>query len=184
MTGSQGLITIPDVNRMLVEASVSEADVHRIQVGQKTIVRLESFPDLRLTGQVSRVGTLARSSAERPLEDKRFDLIVDLDSTRADLRPEMTARVDIQLGDRPGVLLLPVNAVFDRQGVFVCHVLGRLGIETRQVQLGESSDLFVEVVSGVREGERVLLTDAASTVPTATAAPVGITKMPLAGPGR
>jgi multidrug efflux pump subunit AcrA (membrane-fusion protein) len=159
VTGSQGLVTIPEVSRMLVEASTSEADVHRVQPGQMATVRLEAFPALRLTGKVTRVGTLARSSVDRPFDEKRFDLIVELDESNAELRPEMTARADIVLGDRPGVLLVPVNAVFERQGVLVCHVLGASGIETRQVQLGESSDVDVEVVAGLREGERVSITD-------------------------
>jgi multidrug efflux pump subunit AcrA (membrane-fusion protein) len=159
VTGSQGLVTIPEVSRMLVEASTSEADVHRVQPGQAATVRLEAFPALRLTGKVTRVGTLARSSVDRPFDEKRFDLIVELDESNADLRPEMTARADIVLGDRPGVLLVPVNAVFERQGVLVCHVLGASGLETRQVQLGESSDVDVEVVAGLREGERVSITD-------------------------
>jgi len=85
---------------------------------------LEAFPALRLTGKVTRVGTLARSSVDRPFDEKRFDLIVELTRATPDLRPEMTARADIVLGDRPGVLLVPVNAVFERQGVLVCHVLG------------------------------------------------------------
>ena len=63
-------------------------------------VRLEAFPDLRLTGKVARVGTLASSSIDRPLDDKRFDLIVELDPTTAELRPEMTARADIVVGTR------------------------------------------------------------------------------------
>jgi multidrug efflux pump subunit AcrA (membrane-fusion protein) len=159
VTGSQGLVTIPEVSRMLVEASTSEADVHRVQPGQMAAVRLEAFPALRLTGKVTRVGTLARSSVDRPFDEKRFDLIVELDESNAELRPEMTARADIVLGDRPGVLLVPVNAVFERQGVLVCHVLGASGLETRQVQLGESSDVDVEVIAGLREGERVSITD-------------------------
>ena len=160
VTGTQGIVTIPEVNRMLVEATASEADVHRVHPGQMADVRLEAFPDVRLTGRVTRVGTLARASADHPFDDKRFNLVVELDETNAELRPEMTARADILLGDRPGVLLVPVNAVFDRQGVTVCHVVGRSGVETRQVQLGESSDLDVEVVAGLREGDRVAITDA------------------------
>lgn len=162
-TGSQGLVTIPEVNRMLVEASTSEADVHRVGPGQSATVRLEAFPELRLSGRVTRVGTLARASIDRPFDEKRFDLIIELDETSADLRPEMTARADIVLGDRAGVLLVPVNAVFDRQGVTVCHVVGRPGVETRQVQLGESSDVDVEVIAGLREGERVAITDSVPT---------------------
>jgi HlyD family secretion protein len=176
VTASQGLITIPEVNRMLVEASASEADVHRVHPGQAAAVRLEAFPDLRLTGKVTRVGTLARASADRPFEEKRFDLIIELDQANAELRPEMTARADIALGDRPGVLLVPTNAVFERQGVTVCHVAGRGGVDTRQVQLGESSDVDVEVLSGLNEGERVTITDAAGP-----ARPGGTTAAPAAG---
>jgi HlyD family secretion protein len=162
VTGSQGLVTIPEVNRMLVEASTSEADVHRVRPGQTAAVRLEAFPALRLTGNVTRVGTLARASVDRPFDEKRFDLIIELDESSAELRPEMTARADIVLGDRPGVLLVPVNAVFERQGMLVCLVLGATGLEIRQVQLGESSDVDVEVVAGLREGERVSIADEVS----------------------
>jgi len=159
VTGSQGLVTIPEVNRMLMDASVSEADMHRVRAGQPATIRVEAFPDLRLTGKVTRVGTLARASADRPFEEKRFDLVVELDATDADLRPEMTARADIVVRTRSDVLLVPVNAVFDRQGTMVCHVVRPLGIETRQVELGESNDVIVEVVAGLGEGDQVMLTD-------------------------
>src|SRR5262249_55420781 len=135
VTSSQGLVTIPEVKRMLVEASVPEADVHRLHAGQPANVRLDAFPDVRLSGKVTRVGTLARVSSERPFEDKRFDVIVELDPSDADLRPEMTARVDVLVGERKDVLLIPVNAVFERQGLTVCHVLRALRTETRQVEL-------------------------------------------------
>ncbi len=163
VTGSLGLVTIPEVNSMLVEASVSEADVHRVQPGQRATVALEAFPDMRLTGKVARVGTLANSSADRPFEQKRFDLVVELDRSATELRPEMTARVDILLGERANVLLLPINAVFDRQGQYVANVIGPLGTETRSIELGQSSDTMVEVVSGLKEGDRVSLTDSAAS---------------------
>jgi HlyD family secretion protein len=159
VTGSQGLVTIPDVNRMLLEASVSEAEVHRVRPGQAAAVRIEAFPDLRLAGKVTRIGTLARSSADRPFDDKRFDLIVELDATTVELRPEMTARADILVGTRSDVLLVPVNAVFEQQGKYVAHVVSRFGVETRLVDIGETNDVVVEVVAGLQEGDRVLLTD-------------------------
>jgi HlyD family secretion protein len=171
---TQGLVTIPEVNRMLVEASVGEAEVHRVQPGQAASVRVEAFPSLRLTGRVVRVGTLASASVERPLDDKRFDLIIELDATNAELRPEMTARADILVGMRQNVLLLPVNAVFEEQGAFVAHVPGIAGLETRRLELGESNDQFVEVVSGVGENDRVMLVAPAP----------GASAPPAASPGR
>ncbi len=157
VTASQGLVTIPEVNRMRVEASTSEADVHRFQAGQKAEIFLEAFPDLKLTGKVERVGTLASGSADRPLEDKRFDLIVDVDPSDAELRPDMTARVDVTLGTRTGALLVPVGAVFDENGDTVCHLVRGARVESRHVRLAEASGGFVIVLSGLEEGDRVQL---------------------------
>ena len=97
----------------------------------------------------------------------------------------MTARADIRLGDRPGVLLVPVNAVFDRQGVTVCHVVGRSSVDTRQVELGESSDLDVEVVAGLSEGDRVAITDVvAAGAASGTVAPAaGFKSRTIGGSG-
>jgi multidrug resistance efflux pump len=171
VTASQGLVTIPDVNRMLLETSVSEAEVHRVAPGQPAAIRVEAFPDLRLTGRVTRVGTLARTSADRRFDDKRFDLVVELDATQAELRPEMTARADIVVGTRSSVLLVPVSAVFEDRGTAICHVATAFGVETRPVRLGESNGVVVEVVAGLREGERVALIDPGRTgTPTAPAA--------------
>jgi HlyD family secretion protein len=167
VTGSQGIVTIPEVNRMLLEASVSEAEVHRVRTGLAAVVRVEAFPDLRLPGRVARVGSLARSSADRPFEDKRFDLIVELDSTPAELRPEMSARADIVVGTRSGALLLPITAIFERQGQLVAHVVRPYGIEVRPVDVGESSETLVEIVSGLTDGEQVMLTDAGHAVVSA-----------------
>jgi len=180
VTASQGLVTIPEVNRMLLEASVSEAEVHRVRLGQPAAVRVEAFPDARLTGNVTRIGTLARASADHPFDDKRFDLIVELDSTGVDLRPEMTARADIVVGTRSNVLLVPVNAIFERQGKLIAQVVRPSGVETRLIDIGESDDVLVEVVQGLREGEQVALTDldraAGAAAPVRTAPATGLRK--------
>jgi HlyD family secretion protein len=133
--------------------------VQRLHPGQSATIVLEAFRDKRLTGKVTRVGTLARSSADRSLEEKRFDLIVEVDSTDIELRPEMTARVQVDVGTLANVLLVPVNAVFERQGLPVVHVMRTWGPETHPAQIGASSETLVEVLSGVSEGDQVALRD-------------------------
>ena len=159
---TQGIVTIPEVNRMLVEASVSETEVHRVHAGQPAEIHVEAFPDLMLTGKVTRVGTLASASANRPFDDKRFDLVITLDPTSADLRPEMSIRADVVVGTRKDVLMVPVTAVFNNQGTRVVYVVGAGAAEMRVVELGESNDRMAEVVGGLREGERVALTPPAA----------------------
>jgi len=156
---TQGIVTIPEVNRMLVEASVSEAEVHRVSAGQTAIVRVEAFPDLTLTGRVTRVGALASASAARPFDDKRFDLIITLDPTTAELRPEMSIRADVIVGGRQDVVLVPVTAIFNQDGHQVVYLETFSGAEARQVKIGQSNDRVAEVTSGLREGDRVRLTE-------------------------
>lgn len=158
VTAAHGLVTIPEVARMVVEASVPESDVHRVRPGQPASVRLDAFPDLVLPGHVARVGTLARS-AEGATTAKRFDLVVELEHSTPDLRPEMSARVDVKVAEKPSVLLVPVNAVFEREGLHVCYVLGWFGTRTRQVSIGDANELFGEVLSGLSEGDRISLLD-------------------------
>ncbi len=95
---TQGIVTIPEVNRMLVEASVSESEVHRVQDrASPPTIRVEAFPELKLTGKVTRVGTLASSSVNRPFDDKRFDLVID---ARSDCRRAAAGDDDSRRRDR------------------------------------------------------------------------------------
>ncbi|HYE84813.1 MAG TPA: hypothetical protein VEA16_00560, partial [Vicinamibacterales bacterium] len=140
---------------------------------------LEAFPDVKLTGKVSRVGTLATTSPMRPFDDKRFDLIIAIDPTSAELRPDMTARADVIVGSRPDVLMVPVTAVFNHQGTRVVYVVGAGGTEARRVDLGQSNDRMVEIVAGLQAGERV------SLLPPATApAPAAAAGTPAGGDAR
>jgi len=159
VTSSQGLITIPEVARMVVETSVRELDVGRVRPGQPVGIRLDAFPGPVLTGRVQRLGTLARTSAERPFEARRFDVVVEVDESTLDLRPDMTARVEIRVAERRNVLLLPPYAVFERDGTTFVRVVRPWGLETRRVVVGEGGGADVEIVSGVCEGERVSLAE-------------------------
>ena len=139
VTPSKGLVRIPEVDHMLVETSVRESDMHRVQIGMVVEVTLEAFPDVRLSGRVASIETLARESGGSSTESKRFDLLVELDPSEADLRPEMTARVDIVIAERDDVLLLPVNAVFETEGTTVAvrrDTLGSGGAADRARRVG------------------------------------------------
>ena len=157
VTPSQGIVRVVEVDRMLVDTSVPERAVHRVRPGQPVAVRLEAFPDLRLSGRVATIGVLARTTRDRLVEAKRFDVTVELDTTDADLRPEMTARVDIRVGERRDVIRVPVNALFERDGLTLVNVLRGGRVETRRVETGEQDRRFVEVLAGVAEDERVML---------------------------
>ncbi len=159
VTPSQGLITIPEIDRMVVETSVREVDVHQVVVGLPVGIRLDAFPDQVLEGAVDLVGTLARSPIDRPYDDKRYEVRVAVPASPLPLRPDMTARVEIRVAARKAATLLPITAVFERDGHRVAHVVRPGGVDTRRLDLGLSDGTHVEVLAGVVPGDRVRLTD-------------------------
>lgn len=169
VTSSQGIVTIPEVSRMLVEGSVGETDVHRVAPGQPARVHVEALGGTTLTGTVARVGTLASASVGRPLDDRRFDLVIELDTSDDRLRPEMTARADIAVTVKPDVLLVPVAAIADEGGRLVVRVARPRGLDVRPVTLGDANDTVAEVLTGLTAGERVVLPSPAASPAEAAA---------------
>jgi multidrug efflux pump subunit AcrA (membrane-fusion protein) len=70
----------------------------------------------------------------------------------------MTARVEIQVEERPRALFVPLEAVFERDGRRVVYLAGRRP-QPREVVLGPSNADFVVIEKGLARGERVLLRD-------------------------
>ena len=105
----------PEVDRMLVEASVERGErCTGLQAGLKAscLPRGVSRSSNRRSRHARR-HTGSRVGRSRQPTTKRFDLILDLDKSSPDLRPEMTARVDVAAASGRDVLLIPVNAVFE-----------------------------------------------------------------------
>ncbi|HET8647542.1 MAG TPA: efflux RND transporter periplasmic adaptor subunit [Vicinamibacteria bacterium] len=155
---NQPLLILPDISRMVVETKVRETDIHKVERNQRVSVRVQAYPDLALTGQVTLVGTLAQEEKERR-GTKFFGVTVQINESDARLRPGMSARVDIQVEERADALSVPLEAVFERDGRAVCHVWRRGAFEARPVVLGPSNRDFVVVLKGLAAGERVALRD-------------------------
>jgi HlyD family secretion protein len=166
---NQPLIILPDISRMVVETKVRETDIHKVEQNQKVEVRVEAYPDLRLTGQVTLVGTLAQEERERR-GAKFFNVTVQIGESEPRLRPGMTARVEIEVEERAKALYVPLEAVFEREGRSVVYLAGRHR-QLREVVLGPSNADFVVVLKGLSRGDRVLLRDPEASPPDFSGAP-------------
>ena len=79
---NQPLLILPDISKMVVETKVRETDIHKVEQNQKVAVRVQAYPDLKLTGQVTLVGTLAQEEKERR-GTKFFGVTVQVERVRA-----------------------------------------------------------------------------------------------------
>ncbi|HET7291424.1 MAG TPA: efflux RND transporter periplasmic adaptor subunit [Vicinamibacteria bacterium] len=155
---NQPLLILPDISRMTVETKVRETDIHKVEKNQSVGVRVEAYPDLRLTGKVNLVGTLAQEEKERR-GTKFFGVQILVNESEPRLRPGMTARVEIQVEERGRALSVPLDAVFEKGGRQVVYVLRGRSTQEREVALGPANQDFVAIERGLRRGERVALRD-------------------------
>ena len=155
---NQPLLILPDISKMVVETKVRETDIHKVEKNQNVAVRVQAYPDLKLSGQVTLVGTLAQEEKERR-GVKFFGVTVQVSESDPRLRPGMTAAVEIQVERRPKALRVPLEAVFEKDGRHVCYVATRRGLVPREVVLGPSNRDFVVVEKGLSRGDRVALRD-------------------------
>jgi len=155
---NQPLLILPDISRMVVEAKIRETDIHKVEANQNVKVRVQAYPDLKLTGRVSLVGTLALEEKERR-GAKFFGVTVLVDGSEPRLRPGMTAQVEIEVEERPRALYVPLQAVFERDGRSLCYVVRRGRLQAQEVVTGPSNQDFVVIDKGLREGDRIALRD-------------------------
>jgi HlyD family secretion protein len=155
---NQPLLILPDISKMVIETKVRETDIHKVEKNQHVSVRVEAYPDLKLTGEVTLVGTLAQEEKERR-GTKFFGVTIQIKQSEPRLRPGMTARVEIEVEERKDALSVPLEAVFEKEARHVCYVLRGRGVSEREVVLGPSNHDFVVIESGLVRGERVALRD-------------------------
>jgi HlyD family secretion protein len=154
----QVVITLPNVSEMQVEIKIHEVDFPKVAKGLPATIRVQAS-EREYTGSLAFLGVLAHErDGWRSEGVKVFDVVVDIDGTHRELRPGMTARVDLLVKQVPNVLLIPVEAVFvepGRHGARYCYVKTPSGPEKRPVKLGESNNNLVIVTDGLARGEQV-----------------------------
>jgi Cu(I)/Ag(I) efflux system membrane fusion protein len=146
------LFQIADLSRVWVMADVSEYEASRVRVGQAARLKLAAYPERTFTGSVDFVYPTLNPGT-RTLQAR-----IELPNTDLALRPGMHGDVFVELG-RSDALAIPAEALVetgDAQYVFVAAQAGRL--EPRPVAVGTRADGWVQVLSGVSEGEAVVTT--------------------------
>jgi len=151
-SGSE-VLTIADLNRMIVNAHVNQADVARLKAALSVTVEVEAVPGLNLEGVIERIAPQATIKNNI----KGFATLIRLVTLDPRVRPGMTANLHIPLPASGNVLTIPVAAVFSDRGSQIIYVQDEEGFDARPVRIGASDIQFVEILEGVSEGESVSL---------------------------
>lgn len=166
------LVELSDNNDLEVVLSVNEVDLSQIEMGQETMVTLESWPDTPIPGRVTAVAPAATSAVGSSLVN--FPVTISLDETALPIRVGMTANAALELARRENTLLVPNGAIqVDRESGTYNVILvqtdaqGQTVYETVPVTIGLRDGRYTEVTSGIQEGDELLIPDPTATNPFA-----------------
>ncbi|MBI5684386.1 MAG: efflux RND transporter periplasmic adaptor subunit [Verrucomicrobia bacterium] len=152
----QEIIKLPDINQMVIEIRVHESHITRIRPGQTSYVTIDSMPDSRLKGHVHKVAVLPDSSSRYynpTLKVYVTEVLID-DPLPIELKPGVSGRAEIVITNLLNVVAVPIQAVTSVKGEQVCF-----GKEAKPmpVEVGLYNDKFIEIRTGLKEGDSVLL---------------------------
>ncbi len=148
----QVILQLPDLSTMRADVEVHEAKVDKIRPGMKAKIRIQGR---EFTGEVTAVSN--RPETNWFSTAKKYIVQVTIDGNTEQLRPGFTAEVEIVVADLDNVMSVPVAAVIEQKGEFVCAVRTEDGFERRPVEIGLSNDKVVEIKSGLKPGETLFL---------------------------
>jgi len=157
--GSQAdkIMTLGDVSDVYVLGKVDEADIGKVYLGQPARIVVESFKDKKFVGKVTKISPLGVEKDNVTT----FEVRVSIRNPSGELKANMSANAEIILEEKKNVLLVPESAVvYDRQrntSLEVPDLANEKGRRQVACKLGISNGVKTELVSGLKEGEKVIL---------------------------
>jgi HlyD family secretion protein len=178
------LLTISDMSVLETRVKVDETDVARIHIGDPAVVQIDAFPDTTFAGKVTKISNSSVAGAAAASTDQAVDyqVTIQLINPPADTRPDFSATAKIVTANAQKVLSVPIIALTvreneaiqagdtatglgkakpkkdvgkkDVEGVFVVGKDNK--VTFRPVKVGIAGEKHFEVLSGLKEGEKIV----------------------------
>jgi HlyD family secretion protein len=151
------VMTVGDTNEVYVKGKVDEADIAHVYMGQPARIKVESFRDRYFQGKVTKISPMGVEKDNVTT----FEVRVSINNPGGELKAQMTANAEILLDEHKGVLTVPENAItYDAQkkaSVEVPDKKEKDGKRKVAVTIGLSNGSVTELLSGLKEGDQVVL---------------------------
>jgi RND family efflux transporter MFP subunit len=164
LVSSNAILTLADLTNLRVLASVDETEITQVEIGQAAIISFDAFPDATLQGEVLEVPIEGALSSNVVYYEVPISMAGGEDLT---LKPGMTANISLLAGQAENALLIPVMAVQISSDGYVVTVQNSDGSTTLvPIKIGLNDGVYVQVVSGLIEGDVVVVEYQASETTT------------------
>jgi len=151
------VMTLGDTSEVYVKGKVDESDIGKVYLGQPARIKVESFKDKTFNGKVTRISPMGVEKDNVTT----FEVRVSINNPGGELKAEMTANAEIILEEHKSVLQIPEGAIlYDKDkkaSVEVPEPKAKDGKKKMAVNIGISNGAKTEVLSGLKEGDQVVL---------------------------
>ena len=155
----QELFHLPTAQSAMVEVDIHEASLEKVQLGLPVVVTVEALPGQRFLGSVQRIAPLPDPQSMWMNPDlKVYNTDIHLEGNIPSLRTGMSCKVEIIVEQYEDAVYVPVQTVLRVGGESTVFVVKDGSIEERKVKVGLDNRTMIRIVSGLDEGELVLMT--------------------------
>lgn len=150
------LLRIEDCSSYAVEAEFPEIDATRVGVGMQATIRLTALPQKTYPGVLTSLNLAASQDNKWMSNRVLFPGTIQMSAFDDQIRPGLSALVDVEIAERKGVLTLGHEYIASRAGGF--FVTRADGTEVN-IKLGLQNESGAEIIEGVSEGDRIMVVD-------------------------
>ena len=152
------LMTIPDQRALIVELNLPELYRSQVEVGNTVIVTPDSLQGVKLRGRIDSIAVVPHNEVYwNPDSPKVYKTVIEVDDPEKQLVTGISVQLEVVTGQIENALFVPIESVFERgEEFFVYKKNGSAPVET-VVGIGRSNDAFVEISSGLNEGDVIFL---------------------------
>ena len=149
------VLELPDLSSVHLEARLDETDRGRLNVGQEAVIRIEAISGKEFKAKIERISVLARGDYSSWPPTRNFDLNLVLTEIDPKIRPNMTAVARIATDRVTDVIVVPADAVFQRDGYPIVYRLAGSTFEEQRVEVARRGREQAIITSGLRPGDRI-----------------------------
>jgi len=153
MTYTSPAICLIDPSEIKLSGVIDEMDVSKVKLGQEATITLDALPDKEVKGRVTFISPASTAQAGVVF----YKTTITLENPDEELKDGMSANAEIVIEEHDGVLLIPNRAVQGSLEKPWVEVVTEGQIEERQISIGLSDGIYTEILSGLEEGEEVVL---------------------------
>lgn len=145
------LFKIIDLSRVWIDADVFEKDLPRVRPGQEVKLKVTAFPESTFSGKVILINSVVDP------ETRTVKVRTEVANPDGRLKPDMFANVQIVTDLNRAAISIPQSAVLNDEGKTIVFVAEGNGYQKRQVQAGIQNNDRVEIVDGLKAGDKVVV---------------------------